>query len=241
MALAITACKKDEETPPAPTPAPTTANMRMSFNFVKGTAPFDFNALHQDGMGRTIRFNTLKFYVSDVHLEDDDMNQVADFHDTYILVDASASSNAFDLGTMAAGHVHMVNFALGLDAATNHADPINAPYPLNIPGMHWSWNPAAGYKFLNMEGIVDGNGDGDMDDSEDVPFTYHCATDALLREKHVHIHADVAAGSTVTLAAKVDVQLLLSGLDLLTNSVAMGGGANNQAAMNNLVTAIDAQ
>jgi hypothetical protein len=43
------------------------------------------------------------------------------------------------------------------------------------------------------------------------------------------------------LAVKVDVQVLLNGLDLLTNSVAMGGGANNQAAMNNLAASVDAQ
>ena len=105
--------------------------------------------------------------------------------------------------------------------------------------MHWSWNPSAGYKFLNMEGHVDGNGDGDFDDAEDLTFTYHCATDALLREDHVHVHMDVTAGSTVTLQAKVDVAALLTGLDLLTNSVAMGGGTNNVTAMDNLVTAID--
>lgn len=240
LPLAFAACKKDEDAP-APAPAPSNATMKMSFNFVSGTSPFNMAANYTDGLGHAIRFSTLKFYVSDVHLEDDDSNMVAEYHDTYLLVDGSAASNVFTLGTMPPGHVHMVNFSLGLDSATNHADPLTAAYPLNVPGMHWSWNPMAGYKFLNMEGIVDGNGDGDVDDSEDIPFTYHCATDALLREKHVHIHTDVTSGSTVTLAMKVDVQVLLNGLDLLTNSVAMGGGANNQAAMNNLAASVDAQ
>lgn len=240
LPIAFTACKKDEDAP-APTPVPTTAAMKLSFNLVSGTVPFNINTMYTDGAGHAIRCNTLKFYVSDVHLMDDDANVVGDFHDSYLLVDGAASSNVFDLGAMNAGHVHMINFSLGLDSATNHADPLTAAYPLNIPGMHWSWNPTAGYKFLNMEGLVDGNGDGDVDDTEDVPFTYHCATDALLREDGFHQHEDVVAGTTVTLSAKVDVNMLLMDMDLLNASVAMGGGPNNQAAMNNLVMAIDVQ
>jgi hypothetical protein len=240
LPIAFTACKKDEDTP-APTPVPTTAAMKLSFNFVSGIVPFNINNMYTDGAGNAIRFSTLKFYVSDVHLMDDDDNVVGEFHDSYLLVDGASSSNVFDLGAMNAGHVHMINFSLGLDSPTNHADPLTAAYPLNIPGMHWSWDPSAGYKFLNMEGLVDGNGDGDVDDTEDVPFTYHCVTDALLREDSFHQHEDVAGGATVTLAAKVDVNMLLMGMDLLSASVAMGGGPNNQAAMNNLVMAIDAQ
>jgi len=240
LPIAFTACKKDEDTP-APTPVPTTAAMRLSFNFVSGMVPFNINNMYTDGAGNAIRFNTLKFYVSDVHLTDDAANMVVEYPSGYFLIDGAASSNMFALGSMNPGHVHMINFSLGLDSTTNHADPLTAAYPLNIPGMHWSWNPTAGYKFLNMEGLVDGNGDGDVDDTEDVPFTYHCATDGLLREDSFQQHTDVVGGSTVNLAAKVDVSMLLVGIDLLSANVAMGGGPNNQAAMNNLVMAIDVQ
>jgi hypothetical protein len=89
-----------------------------------------------------------------------------------------------------------------------------------------------------MEGHVDGNGDGDFDDLQDVAFAYHCATDALLREDHVHVHADVTAGATVVLSVKVDVAALMNTLDLLADPVPMGGGPNNVTAMNNLVMAI---
>ena len=154
-----------------------------------------------------------------------------------VLADGSVPMAAYDLGTMAAGHVHEVHFSLGLDSATNHANPTQAPYPLNIPGMHWSWNPAAGYKFLNMEGHVDGNGDGDFDDAEDQVFTYHCATDALLRTDHAHSHADVGT-APVVLSVKMDVAVLMMGLDLLSTNIAMGGGPANVQAMNNLAAAI---
>jgi len=246
--LTLVACKKEDPAPPAPpAPTPTTGTVRLSMEFVKGMTPFDFNAAHTDGAGNTIRFTTLKFYVSGAHAKDDDGTTVGSFNSTYMLVDAAASSmNTFTLGSMDAGHIHELHFTLGLDEATNRADPTLAEYPLNIPGMHWSWNPNAGYKFLNMEGYVDVNDNGVFDDGVDVAFQYHCAQNVsqaanapVLREADLHVHTDITAGSTVTIEAHVDVTALLAGVDLLTTPVAMGNGAGNQLLMNNLVTAID--
>jgi hypothetical protein len=236
--LALASCKKEEEQAPSnnnlqSAPAP----ISLRFQFVHGANPFDINATYADGAGHAVRFSTLKFYASDFELKDDDGNTVAAYPAKAVLADGSMPTAAYEIGTMGAGHVHQVYFSLGLDSATNHANPTLAPYPLNIPGMHWSWNPAAGYKFLNMEGHVDGNGDGDFDDAEDQSFTYHCATDALLRTDHAHSHADVGT-TPVVLSVKMDVAVLMMGLDLLTTNVAMGGGPANVQAMNNLTAAI---
>ncbi len=235
-ALALSACKKDKDDDHNHDDHDHTATIQARFDFVHGTSAFDINAAYTDGAGHAIKFSTLKFYASDFILKDDAMNVVASYANTAVLADA-ANPVAQTIGTMGHGHIHEVHFSLGLNSTVNHADPVAATYPLNIPGMHWSWNPMAGYKFLNMEGHVDGNGDGDFDDAQDVPFTYHCATDALLREDHIHFHRDVDGG-TVVIAAKVNVALLMVGLDLLANATAMGGGPNNQAAMDNLVAAI---
>lgn len=240
MGLALSACKKDAETPPAPpgSGGATTGTVRIAFSFVDDHDAFDINGTYHDGAGNAVRFSTLKFYVSNIHLSDDAGNDVGHFEDAYLLVDGAASENLFTLGTISPAHVHEAHVHLGLESEVNHADPLTAAYPLNIPSMHWSWNPTAGYKFLNMEGHVDGNGDGDFDDAEDVAFTYHCATDALLRDTHLHIHANVNAGETATMEASVDVAVLLSGLDLLGNPMAMGGGVHNVTAMDSLVSAI---
>ncbi|MBK9176494.1 MAG: hypothetical protein IPM46_09175 [Flavobacteriales bacterium] len=235
-AVNLASCKKDKDDDDDDHDHDHTASIQMQFDFVHGADAFDMNGTYADGVGHAVRFSTLKFYASDFELMDDAHVTVASYMNKAVLADASASA-AQEIGTMGHGHIHEVHFSLGLNSTLNHADPTTAAYPLNIPGMHWGWNPAAGYKFLNMEGHVDGNGDGDLDDPEDVAFTYHCATDALLREAHLHIHRDVDGG-TVVLTAKVDVAVLLSGLDLLTNSTAMGGGANNVTAMDSLVSAI---
>ena len=237
-ALSLTACKKEkEEEHDHDTGGGSAATVHARLDFMHGANAFDINGIYSDGMGHAIQFTTLKFYASDFHMEDDGGATVAEFHDKVVLFDGATPTASFELGTMNAGHIHEVHFNLGLDSTVNHADPTTAAYPLNIPGMHWSWNPAAGYKFLNMEGHVDGNGDGDFDDAADLTFTYHCATDALLSEDHFHFHQDVNGGA-VTVTGKLDVAVLLMGLDLLTNSVAMGGGPNNVQAMSNLVTAI---
>jgi hypothetical protein len=240
IALALVSCKKDDELPPTSTPSTpgTTGTVKMSFEFVNGQQAFDMSANYVDGANHQVRFSAIKFYVSDIHLEDMGGSTVGDFHDTYLLVDASAPSNEFTLGSVPEGHIHMAHFALGLESAVNHADPTVAEFPLNVPDMHWSWNPTAGYKFLLIEGKVDGNGDGDFDDPEDKNVTYHCATDPMFRQDELMAMLDVSVGSTVTIPAKVDVGTLISGLDLLADSIAMGGGAPNAAAMDGLVSAI---
>lgn len=238
-ALSLTACKKDdEEETVTPTPTPTTGTVKLAFTFVNGTDPFTINTTVQDGAGHNVRFSALKFYASDFHLADDADVEVGMFHEEVVLVDASASTNTFTLGSISPAHVHHLHMSLGLDAELNHADPTIAAAPLNDPTMHWSWNPAAGYKFLLMEGHVDGNNDGDFEDAEDASFTYHCATDALLREAEIHLHAEVAAGAEATMQAQLDVARLISGLDLLANGVAMGAQPANVTAMDSLVVSI---
>lgn len=234
-ALVFTGCRKDD---PEPTPIPTTGTVKMSFSFTKNGAPFTLSDTVHDGAGHAVRFDKLKFYVSDIHLTDDALNTVGEFHGTVLLVDASAATSTFTLGSIAPAHIHEVHIALGLDSATNHADPTQAEYPLDLEEMHWSWNPAQGYKFLNMEGVVDGNGDGDFTDPEDSAFIYHCVTDDLLTTDEFLQHLDLSAGGTIILGPRIDVPTLLTGIDLLANGIAMGGGAINQQAMSNLASAI---
>ncbi|MEZ4756162.1 MAG: MbnP family protein [Flavobacteriales bacterium] len=240
IALALAACKKDEEETPAPspTPAPTTGTVKLGFSFTHGTNAFDLSNTYQDGAGNNVRFDKVKFYASNFHLSDDAGAEVGHFHDTYLLLDASASSNEFTLGAINPAHLHEVEFTLGLDSETNHADPTVAAAPLNIPEMHWSWNPTAGYKFLNMEGHVDTNADGDFDDATDGVFTYHCATDAMARTAMVMAHGDVTAGGNVTIQATVNMAVVLQSMNVVTNATAMGGGPANAAAMDALANAI---
>ncbi|MBL7952972.1 MAG: hypothetical protein JNM62_14785 [Flavobacteriales bacterium] len=242
MAIAFTACKKDEEAP-APSgggTAPTTGTAEISFNLYHGTVPFDLAALYNDGSGHAIRFSKVKFYVSNVHLTDHVDNVLAHFEDTYILVDAANADNTFTLGPLDPAEVHHAEITLGLGPEVNNTDPLTVEAPLNDPDMMWAWSTSAGRMFLKMEGRVDANGDGDVEDVEDVDFMYHCLNlnNDLLREVEVHVHADVAAGATATLNTKVDLQVLLSSLNLIAYPEAMDGGAQCALAMDSLATSI---
>ena len=160
------------------------------------------------------------------------------YEDTYILVDATNTSNTFTLGDLSPAEVHGAEITLGLAPEVNTSDPLVAEAPLNDPDMMWAWSTSAGRMFLKLEGRVDGNADGDVDDAEDFDFMYHCLNlnNDLLREIHVHVHADVTAGATAVLNSKVDLGVVVSGLDLLTNPEAMDGGAQCVVAMDSLAT-----
>jgi hypothetical protein len=182
----------------------------------------------------------VKFYVSNVHLTDHEDNVLGHFEDTYILVDAANADNTFTLGSLAPAEVHHAEITLGLAPEVNNIDPSTVGAPLNDADMMWNWSTSDGRMFLKMEGRVDGNGDGDVDDVDDMAFTYHCLNlnNDLLREIEVHVHADVTAGAAATLHTKVDLGVLVSGLNLLNHPDASDGGAQCVLAMDSLATSI---
>lgn len=233
------ACKKD---PVEPTPAVTTSEVKVQFNFVhfgSGT-PFDMNETYMDMENHNIRFTDLRFYASHIELTNDADVQVAEFPNARMLVNAaaSASANLFSLGTMnSPAHVHEAHIQLGLDYDDNHSDPTMEPYPLNVADMMWSWTSAR--KFLRMEGYVDMDNNGIYEAGVDSTFAYHCVGDALVRDTHAHVHQDVVAGTPLTIQVNVDVATLLSNMDLLGNPMAHGEGALNIMAMDSLAAAIE--
>lgn len=239
-ALTITACKKDSEEPAPPTVS-TTANVSLEFRFVNGENGYTLDTLLADSLGHAIKVSSAKFYVSAIHAENDDDVIVGDWDDAFLLVDASATTNTFSIGTMSApAHIHQFHFDIGLDSTTNHADPTLAEAPLNDATMHWAWNTAAGYKFLLLEGRVDDDGDGVVDGS-DPEFVYHCATDALLSEAHAHQHHDVTSGENYSAPVLVNMALLFAGIDVVATPNAMGGEAVNVRVISNLAGAIDGE
>lgn len=207
----------------------------MGFAFRNGVAPFDLNSTYVDGSGNNVRFTKLKFFVYGITLEDDGGTQVAAFPSTILLVDLAAASNVFTLGTIDAGHVHEAHFSVGLDSASSYSDPTIAPFPLNQPDMRWDWFPASGTMFVKMDGYLDANANGNFDPGE-TAFSYHCiGQDMLSVEGQVSAHVDVTDGSTVTLAAKVDIAAVMAGLAFTTNH---GDAAPNQQLVQNIAGAI---
>ena len=234
LVVGFGACKKDEEeTPAAPTPAGT---IKISTGFHWGGPDFVLGQTYADGAGHAIRIDVLKFYLSETHLENAG-TIIADFHDSFILADA-AEEGVYTVGTASPGTFDNVEIVVGLDSATNHADPTVAEEPLNDPSMHWSWNPAAGYKFLALEGRVDDDGDGVVDDS-DPAFTYHCATDDALRGISGAYAGTITDGGTVTMHVHLMVDELVNGIDMLATPDGIGYDAVNVQLMDNLAAGLE--
>ncbi|MCB0793479.1 MAG: hypothetical protein KDB88_01980, partial [Flavobacteriales bacterium] len=152
IVLSAAACKKDDPEPPTTT-TPTMATIRMGFEFLNGMNDYQLGEQLTDSAGNAMKFDKVRFYASNVELMDMDGNEMAHFHDTYMLAEVGGS-NSWTLGDVDPGHIHMLRFNVGLDSLTNHQDPTLAEAPLNDATMHWGWNPAAGYKFIVIEGRV---------------------------------------------------------------------------------------
>lgn len=97
------------------------------------------------------------------------------------------------LGHIEAGDYKGLRFKVGIDGLTNKVDvsQVAAGHPLakqTDRNNHWSWN--AGYIYLRMDGLVDGDGDGTPESDWDV----HLGTPDFLTTVELdfdfHLHAD---------------------------------------------------
>jgi hypothetical protein len=111
------------------------------------------------------------------------------------------------------GEYKGLRFYIGLDSATNHQEVANLPqgHPLNVPEMHWSWMPAAGYKFMALEGMLFQAGN----DSAKV-LTYHLATDALFTRIDAAQESSISVreNQTASLNLWVELQHLFTNVSL---------------------------
>lgn len=189
-ALALSSCKKDEETEEMVTPLPgvviPTSTIQVNPVHLWEDAPFELGTTYNiDGVD--VQFDEVRFYLSKFMMTD--MMDISEPGETAILVSA-ASTDPISIGGTSLNHVHSLGFLFGLDSITNHQDPTLALAPLNDPLMHWGWNPDAGYKFLKVEGRADIAGDGNL-----VPFSIHAATDELRRDMSAMLMLDLEEGS----------------------------------------------
>ncbi len=235
LVVGLAACKRDDDEPEEThdhTEVPHNATVRISFSFVQGENAFTLDSITHDSLGHALKLDQLKFYIGGGHVENDEEEEVAEYDEARLLVDASAT-NDFLLGPIYASHIHEFHLVLGLDSATNHADFATAEAPLNDPGMYVG--SSAGYVFLGIAGHVDADGDGVFE----TEIAYACSSDALLRDAHVHAHHDIVEGETFTAPAFVDVIALFAGIDVVATPEAEGAQEVNVRLMENLELAID--
>ncbi len=159
--LAFASCK--EEFPPESG----TVLFRISHSIDNG--PFELNT-NYDFNGQNVEFTDFRYYISNIQFKGEDGSDKDNPDKKAWLV--TLTDSQLDLGQITDRSLFQTSFLVGLDAETNHEDPTMATEEgLMNNEMHWGWNPSAGYKFMRIEGKLDG-----------VDFSYHVATDNLLSE-----------------------------------------------------------
>jgi len=127
-----------------------------------------------------------------------------------VWLDAASRRTSFALPDVPAGHYVALRFHVGLDAATNAANPAqHAPdHALNpnVNGLHWSWQ--GGYIFLALEGNWRGA------DGKPGGFSYHFARDPNRTAIILKDSFDLTGDATADI--RFDVVAALSGTSPLS-------------------------
>lgn len=213
-----------------------TVQQRLAVDWRYGSHTYELGSVYEDDLGHAYQLDTLRFLITGARAVDDNGAVLASYANVYALADAAGSSEFF-LGDLTSGHLHEIEFSIGLEPTMNHTDPAVAPASLTTTGMH-SGNATAGYAFLIVAGRVDSNGDGSLD-GNDQHFSYHCIGDALLCPTAAVVHANLLENGVLTAWLPVNMEVLMADIDLLNTPGTADDGPVNMAWMQRLMDAIE--
>lgn len=207
--FAFSACDKDDDDQPSIEEG----TLGMMFEYQVAGQPFDTAQVY-DINGTKVKFSIANFYVGGIELMPEEGDMIA-LADKYLLVTPEAGMQ--ELATLRTGHYHQVNFFVGVDPQANsqsEADftsrDADDPLSVQFPAMHWNWN--SGYRFLRIDGKVDTDGDGQVDET----LAFHLGTDPLLQNLSFTAHKEVEKGSNM-LHFEFDLANLFDGINLSTD------------------------
>ncbi|RNI25795.1 MbnP family protein [Rufibacter latericius] len=191
----------DDDAPESP------STVTISFQHTFDSQPLVLGQEYTNTHGHKVRFNQLRYYISNVKLTRADGSEYA-APNSYHLMEkmADTSKESFDLPEVPAGRYRSITFSVGVDQAHNHStDQVGDLDPNHQ--MAWNWD--TGYKFLVAEG------------------QYYNPTEASFKNFIYHIGHD-ANYRTITLPLPDDWNLTGQNktLELITNTKVLFGGPN---------------
>ncbi|MEM7162093.1 MAG: MbnP family protein [Bacteroidota bacterium] len=223
MSLGIVACENDDEPMPSENGSIT---IRMNHLIDGGTfelnTPYDFS-------GQEVVFTDFRYYISNINFKGQTGTDLDNPEKTAWIV--SPAEDEMALGKIDAKNIFAMDFLVGLDDIVNHQDPTMASEEeLMNNEMHWGWNPSAGYKFMRIEGLVDGE-----------VFGYHVATDNRLSTlTDIEIAFSNEDDRNNILEMQFDVKKLFEGITILEGQNhgenPITGEISNNMENNNVIT-----
>ena len=166
--MAFSACKEPCCDPDPP--KNDTVQVGLSFKPVfKGNA-LSWSDNYITEAGDTIRFDKVKFLMSDFTLERQN-GELVQLKHQYAYISLKDNRDSVMLINVPRGDYKSLRFQVGLDSAVNHGNQAQwgLDHALNpsVNDMHWGWT--GGYIFNIIEGYFKNNG-------ADAAFTFHIAT-----------------------------------------------------------------
>jgi hypothetical protein len=191
----------------------------------------------------TVKFNTIKYYISNVKLRKTDGTWWS-APESYYLVDASNSSSAIlSINDIPKADYNSISFLIGVDSTRNVSGAQTGALAVSN-NMFWSWN--TGYIFVKVEGRYELTGapNEPLMDS----YSFHMGDDPLYRVLHFNTgNVSLAEGDARTFNIEVAVDSVFNGpgdpidlsIDNLTHTTSNYPLAERMT--NNFVTAFHLQ
>ena len=167
-----------------------------------------------------VRFTNVAFYLGDMKFEDSEGKNY-EAQSRYQLIKPGIFDFNFEVPSdQLENELRLtdISFFVGVDAETNAESEedfteraTDDPLGQQNPSMHWGWS--TGYKFLNIDGEADIDGDGEYETT----LTYHLGRDQLL--KNIALTPDVLLESGDNeFEINFNMDKFLTGIDFATEN-----------------------
>lgn len=173
----LTSCKSDD------TDTSIIANSQIIFAPTVDNSTYSFNNIITLPNGISMKYESLKFYVSNVKLVGS--NGVETNVKSVELIDLmTAGKESFSI-KLESGPYEKIKFGLGLSPDINNTDPTTIPieHPLGAAGnMYWTWGSQ--YKFMTLTGTFSTTSSTDLTEA----FVWHPGRDQLYKEVELNLN-----------------------------------------------------
>lgn len=196
MSATLFSCKEKDKDEPKKAES-TTVDIKFVFSGKYAGSKLEFNKDYITSAVDTIRFERIKYLLSNFVLVDNN-NKVVEMNNQYAYLNLGENRDTFTLRNVPKGNYKTIRMNVGLDSAVNFGDP--SQYELNhalspsLNNLHWGW--AGGYIFNVVEGYFNNKGSK--------AFSFHIAILKNRRTNNFAQNFNVTKNGTMTFEINAD-------------------------------------
>jgi len=198
--LTLIACKSDDGE----------GTLALEFNAEVDSEVLEFNKFYVIN-GDSVKFELLKFYISDYSIQDKDGETTTVLEDVAI-INLKEEDEDFINYTLDEGVYKNPSLNIGLTVEQNESEPTSyaSDHPLSAQQGNY-WMMADSYIYIKLEGQYMMNG---VEES----FVYHIGHNEYVRNVEVDKSFSIHDGNTTTLIATLNLNTIFEDIDFATES-----------------------